>query len=141
MYTPVKCPDKNIQRLIDELPKIRNKEAKKAWVDALLSGEYKQSRQYLKKSDRRAFCCLGVATDVALNSGGVSGYWKNSGFVNSYGYGYEDGALPHDVKLWLNIFEEDPKVYYKGILIHLSVLNDVFKLDFEMIAGLIINQL
>jgi len=32
------------------------------WIPALLSGEYKQGKKYLKKQD--TFCCLGVAADL-----------------------------------------------------------------------------
>jgi hypothetical protein len=38
------------------------KSAKKKWVAALRSGEYKQGIGYLKRNDR--YCCLGVAREV-----------------------------------------------------------------------------
>lgn len=43
-------------------------EKKKAWVDALRSGEYVQGRGVLCKADTGAMCCLGVAADVLLDT-------------------------------------------------------------------------
>ena len=39
-----------------------NKNAQK-WVEALESGQYKQTKGYLSKGNNR-FCCLGVACDL-----------------------------------------------------------------------------
>lgn len=46
-----------------------NPEAKKLWLEALRSGEYKQGRDGLCYNDK--FCPLGVAYDVC-----VDGYWE-----------------------------------------------------------------
>jgi hypothetical protein len=140
MYKRYPCPDPEIQAKIDALPKL-NPEAKKAWVDALLSGEYKQTKGRLKARDRRAFCCLGVATDVAIQHGHVlSAKWYN-GCFNSIDEGDESTFMPITVMEWLDSSNNDPEVYYQGRLVALSTLNDIHKLDFEMIAGIIINQL
>jgi hypothetical protein len=46
-------------------------ELKKLWVDALRSGNYDQTKQYLKVQDdvddeeANGFCCLGVLMDIA----------------------------------------------------------------------------
>lgn len=39
-----------------------NKEIARKWVDALRSGEYKQTRGRLRSGDR--FCCLGVLCEI-----------------------------------------------------------------------------
>lgn len=53
-----------------------NKERIALWVEALRSGEYVQGREYLKTPPRLQggenkprYCCLGVATEVALANG------------------------------------------------------------------------
>lgn len=43
-----------------------NPAAKKAWIKALRSGEYKQTRGQLCRSNGR-MCCLGVVYDVAVD--------------------------------------------------------------------------
>src|SRR5213592_5017987 len=39
----------------------------KAWVEALRSGEYQQTREVLSKRD--AYCCMGVLCEVAIKLG------------------------------------------------------------------------
>lgn len=85
-------------------------ELKKKWVDALLSGEYKQGLDYLKDNGR--FCCLGVLADV-------SGFVSNSSTVLQDG----DGEM---CVLGLN----------KQVQQELAHLNDD-GVPFDMIAGLI----
>ncbi len=45
-----------------------NKEIKKEWVEALLSGEYKQGMNNLRSKEKgqkiERFCCLGVLCDI-----------------------------------------------------------------------------
>lgn len=38
---------------------------KKTWLWALRSGTYKQGKMYLYDRQKNAFCCLGVACDIA----------------------------------------------------------------------------
>lgn len=42
-------------------------EVKKLWLEALESGEYKQTRRQLKNN--KGFCCLGVLTEVLMKNG------------------------------------------------------------------------
>lgn len=49
---------------------------KKKWITALLSGDYEQTRGRLKAEYMNAFCCLGVACDLA-----ESARWMNSIFI------------------------------------------------------------
>jgi hypothetical protein len=44
-----------------------NPDKKKMWIDALLSGEYKQGRGALKY--KNGYCCYGVLCDVAIKDG------------------------------------------------------------------------
>lgn len=37
-----------------------------AWVDALLSGKLKQTQGFLSDNEHQAFCCLGVACELAI---------------------------------------------------------------------------
>jgi hypothetical protein len=46
-----------------------NKERVQLLVDALRSGRYKQGRGKLRTPDERYYCCLGVATKIALDAG------------------------------------------------------------------------
>ena len=42
----------------------------RAWVDALRSGEYTQTKTHLQ--DSKGYCCLGVACDLAVKAGIIS---------------------------------------------------------------------
>lgn len=46
-----------------------NPEIKQQWVDALRSGEYPQSTNYLR--DKTGWCCLGVLTDLFIKATGA----------------------------------------------------------------------
>jgi hypothetical protein len=47
-----------------------NKAAKKRWVEALRSGEYKQGKNKLHSKGGR-FCCLGVLCDIEIDGNWV----------------------------------------------------------------------
>ena len=49
------------------------------WVNALRSGEYRQTKGYLKKSS--GFCCLGVLCDLSIKDGG-RGEWSSAYYDN-----------------------------------------------------------
>lgn len=134
-YTKFPCPDAATQAKIDRLPKL-NPEAKKRWVDALLSGKYKQGRSRLRTEDH-GFCCLGVACDVF--KGDVNADWVGRAGTQIMG---EIVYLPPSIASILGgqVCAKDYHVYYKGQCTPLSILNDS-NVSFEMIAGLIINQL
>jgi hypothetical protein len=50
--------------LTDHQKKYINDEAK-AWIEALLSGEFKQTKEQLYCSQEDAYCCLGVACEIS----------------------------------------------------------------------------
>src|SRR4051812_34484552 len=89
----------------------QQKEHRDIWVKALRSGEYKQTKGALHTADG-AFCCLGVACDLALKAGALKGTWKggkletdalkkvvNLHYTTNTGKAYESGVLPTAVKL------------------------------------------
>lgn len=54
----------------------RVREARRAWLAALRSGEYQQGTEALRKGvDEPHFCCLGVACELAITRFGVPGSW------------------------------------------------------------------
>lgn len=59
-------------------------EVMELWIEALRSGEYKQTKEKLK-SKSGGFCCLGVLCDLAAKDGGPQwekdryGVWKYKG--------------------------------------------------------------
>lgn len=94
---------------------------KKAWLEALRSGEYKQGRGKLCRHSK--YCCLGVAYDVLID-----GDWISNGTF----WGIPNG--PANKLAYL------PKALAKSIGLSqktqhsLSLLNDNRGSSFEMIA-------
>jgi hypothetical protein len=91
-----------------------NAEVKAKWVTALLSGEYKQGKGWLR-SRNEEFCCLGVLCDLASKEG--VGDWNLSADktgISIYRYIADDqpnGAeLPLPVQRWAGLDESDPTI-------------------------------
>jgi hypothetical protein len=144
-YKRVKCPDASIQAKIDALMQdqgLLRPEVKKMWVDALLSGKYKQGKSVLRRDNR--FCCLGVLSDLYAEAHPAWQWKRNSDPVWSFRdtvTGDAWNALPpHAVAKWTGQDTRDATVIYKGSRQFLTALNDA-GVPFEIIAGLIINQL
>lgn len=53
------------------------KDARKKWIAALRSGEYKQGKYVLKTDDGR-YCCLGVLMDLAQKEGVISDWGSDT---------------------------------------------------------------
>jgi hypothetical protein len=79
----------------------------KAWIAALRSKKYTQTKQYLH--DKDGFCCLGVACELAIadgvpltqrlfDDGGT--FYIDRGVID---YGGTISSLPSEVKDWLGI--------------------------------------
>lgn len=68
------------------------------WVDALRSGEYRQTRSVLR--DAAGYCCLGVACDLATTHG--YGKWHGN-YFGSYGSDLHAATLPIDFARYLGI--------------------------------------
>lgn len=81
---------------------IGRKEARKLWVEALRSGEYRQAKGALGMNDGgvKAYCCLGVACEVYLDCGGVLKVSTEDGNVL---YNRHDAVLPEEVQCWLGL--------------------------------------
>lgn len=114
-----------------------NDNAKK-WVDALRSGEFKQTKGCLQDAD--GYCCLGVACDLyskVHNISWASGLLDRKNFLDASQY------LPSVVVAWLGLKDfsgsvfnrkEDGSVECKVCLLD---LNDRKNFTFEEIAKVI----
>jgi len=126
---------------------------KNKWVVALRSGEYKQTIGYLGVvllDGTKAYCCLGVACEVAIKDGLELRVDPNSrpeyaeGTPVRYGGSPEirlSGSmfdLPNEVRSLAGLRLSDPAIVNeKGRREVLSSLNDVEKLSFNEIADAI----
>lgn len=74
------------------------------WIKALRSGKYKQAREKLCKVDSKGnerFCCLGVACDLFIKSGGDL---ESEDSIDGFRwYGSDDSSLPGAVQSWLGL--------------------------------------
>lgn len=95
---------------------------KKAWIEALRSGEYTQGKRALCRRDG-SFCCLGVAYDVL-----VDGWWEQ----------YEGGGWAADENLGI-LSESITKQIglHRDWMYRLTAINDstLNGLTFEQIAN------
>ena len=105
----------------------------KAWIEALRSGKYKQTRDFLRRGD--AYCCLGVYCDIS-----GMGSWIMSD-VDGCGR-YLDGvsSLPRKLRLQLKTNSRTGMLPFLGRdktdIIDLAGLNDD-GMPFSQIADLI----
>ncbi len=127
-----------------------NKEIKEKWINALLSGEYKQCRGKLIKveNNKRSFCCLGVLTDLAIKEGVISDEWKFNNNPKSLSYGEyvigqeENSVLIKEVMEWAGLSDFDGTyfgTYDNGVFKPpqtLAVKNDTGA-SFKQIANII----
>ena len=135
-----------------------NPKVKKLWVDALRSGEYKQTQAHLK--NKQGYCCLGVLCDIAVKNEVVkeSTIDDDPGYISSRnGIEYvENATLPVEVVEWAAVASSNPEVNYDSRRpscgdedcedcvgqneYDLSELNDSLNLSFAEIADLIEEQ-
>lgn len=114
-----------------------NLDIKSDWVEALRSGNYKQSTTFLKTDE--GFCCLGVLCDLHSKATG-EGSWKGTFYVLESG-DYSDEILPDAVRKWAGLERHNPSVLYAVDLSDtVSELNDSGT-TFSRIADLIEAQL
>lgn len=124
-----------------------NPEIKKAWVEALRSGEYAQARGALCRTEGTVddqtvgYCCLGVLTDLAVKAGVVE--WAPEPrepalqtVIDGTGSWYS--LTPPEVVTWAGLDRADPKVGPEDE--RLSTLNDDGA-SFKKIAKLIEEKL
>ena len=79
-----------------------NKEIKKIWTKALVSGKYKQATSFLKKEGK--FCCLGVLCDLYRKKN-KKGTWGMHEGVCSFKLNgkFDNGVLPSEVRKWAGL--------------------------------------
>jgi len=108
-----------------------NPQIKQKWVSALRSGEYQQTKGFLRKED--GFCCLGVLCDLYGKENNVE--WEPlTQYKNAYVFQYKVADLPPSVVEWAGV--EDSNPYVNGGIGTLSGLNDRGS-TFEQIAYVI----
>lgn len=112
-------------------------EIKKLWINALLSGEYRQTQEVLCKRDD-TMCCLGVLCDLYLKKNNRS--WVDEGeeyvyFPATTGR-FEHEVLPAEVMEWAGLETEmgkfsysyspvvDPFIEQGNTVVSLAELND-----------------
>lgn len=121
-----------------------NPRIKQRWLDALRSGEYKQTTGNLQ--DSNGFCCLGVLCD--LHAQERSTKWVR--LIDIYELYGEIQLLPLSVQEWAGLdndiggmvdfdYERDGVMYVKSE--SLPEINDTWNKNFNEIADLIEAQL
>ena len=121
-----------------------NPRIKQRWLEALRSGEYKQTTENLQ--DNNGFCCLGVLCDLHAKERGMDWVRLNDNY-ELYG---EAQTLPLSVQEWAGLdndvvgmvdfeYERDGVMYVKSE--SLPELNDTWDKNFNEIADLIETQL
>jgi len=74
-----------------------NKEAMRAWVDALRSGEFQQGQKRLYNADEDSYCCLGVLCVVAKREGAIEHLpWEHPDITQ-----YQVSVLNREVSEWV----------------------------------------
>lgn len=128
-----------------------NKDIKTRWVAALRSGEYTQTKGYLKTAD--GYCCLGVLCEIAVQDGIVEQTMTSPEVFTAqgdqlspehYAFGeYNDTAeLPTVVEEWSGLKDvttriENPNYTGWQEFYTLIDLNDDQGYDFNAIADVI----
>lgn len=88
-----------------------NADIKKAWLEALRSGDYTQAKEYLRVSSDSGdgFCCLGVLCDLHRKMTG-QGKWAQVHGVEGPRIGYivaggdhSTSVLPQEVREWAGL--------------------------------------
>lgn len=139
-----------------------NKDVLRKWVDALRSGNFKQTKGRLSKIENdgsRTFCCLGVLCELAKDEIGLEETYREGLWFRGYGgeFAYNGcETLPPDsvedflgepgfdweVKLHEDVLYEDGEevMYEAGDLVELAELNDEGDWTFAQIADAIESQ-
>lgn len=81
-------------------------EIKALWIEALVSGRYKQAKGSLRTED--GYCCLGVLCDLHSKSN-IDNSWCDTGeYTSEYKYIGFSTCLPPAVKNWAELDGQDP---------------------------------
>ena len=115
-------------------------EIKKKWLAALRSGEYRQTKGYLRRTDidnvYPRFCCLGVLTDLFIKEHPNNSKWRNQKSVSCpilNGKSCGGIQLPLPVQRWASLNTYSPRAKNKK---YLSTMNDG-GMNFDQIADAI----
>lgn len=124
----------------------------KQWVDALRSGEYKQTVGKLHRTQPSdidhitgpGMCCLGVLCDLAYKAGVVD---RAARFGTIVAYAGESDVLPRAVQEWAGLGHDNPYVNHtveyddqdqpEKVYEPVTILNDDHRLGFPAIADAI----
>ena len=113
-----------------------NSQIKQQWIDALESGEYQQTSEFLRTE--QGYCCLGVLCNIYAkekNNDEVQlNLWEQ--YDDNYEFLGEGLVLPEEVKEWAGLDESDVVYYDKGVRVYLAALNDS-GMSFNQIAQVI----
>lgn len=123
-----------------------NPSVKARWVQALRSGDFKQTTGVLQRLKDMGHgetmrpaghCCLGVLCEIAVQDGVIE-KWRDENVILA-SFDHENKVLPGSVMRWAGLESNDPRIDAGEILgkHSLSHFNDTTKLDFNQIADLI----
>lgn len=129
-----------------KISKAQIKRNRKAWLEALRSGNYKQTKGKLR-SRNGAYCCLGVACEVAevprvwrdkeyhygdaeVLEAMKSDEWHDEASMSDYER-YDSTGLPRIAREWLGVSEAGPKLA-KPVTVR-SIFNGVDELEDSLI--------
>lgn len=115
-----------------------NPEIKTQWLEALRSGDYEQTDNYLHRPGD-GFCCLGVLCDLHMKATDGASWEQEAETSSGMTYPSEEGnhttVMPEEVVKWAGLPDENP--YIDGIKSYtLAYLNDDGK-TFNEIADVI----
>ena len=83
-----------------------NEQVKQKWLSALRSGDYQQTRSYLRNED--GFCCLGVLCDLYGKEHNVE--WKLVDAGIYYEFQDKKAILPLSVIEWAGVEDDNPEI-------------------------------
>lgn len=122
-------------------------EIKQRWLEALRSGNYKQTQGQLRSvANPDCYCCLGVLVNLYLQESKQD--WILQAGLDEENPGDEHYAchnhylgLPLEVLIWADLYDRCPVVIYDNECLSLPEVNDELGLSFEQIADIIDKQL
>ena len=87
-----------------------NQQVKEKWLNALRSGDYQQTQNYLHKED--GFCCLGVLCDLYIKENNEE--WNlavaEDGDRDYYEFQDKTGRIPLSVIEWAGVEDCNPNI-------------------------------
>jgi hypothetical protein len=120
-------------------------EIKTLWLEALRSGQYKQTKNFLHVVDNTngdGLCCLGVLCELAVQAGVIGAEHTENDDTPVVAYGYGSVTMPPEaVKEWAYDHLDSPNLHNEWAVLDLQgapnslpVLNDEYGFTFAEIA-------